>query len=585
MNNTTLKYIILIFFVSLFGACDKQLEETNPNQSDSNSYWSTLDQTNSTLTAAYSTLNSHYVLNVREEAWRSDMAVPGFGRPSYTGDGVVWYGQSYNSSDKYIIGKWESLYLGVFRANQAIQGLNKLEGTVDQEQWIFQMAQARFLRGLFHFYLHSAFNKGNIIIRDKVPESTQDYNKSISPSADVIAFFRKDLRYAYDNLPAQQESTNLGRVTRGAAATILGTSYLYENEIDSAIVMFDDIVNNVSVNYGYELVTDPDLQFTTAGEMNKESIFEINYNNESKQELSTWVEDRNTNRLAGNSIEFTSNAFFPSSWITWEYMNEPMDKLDERNFTVDLTDPVNPDTTYHKISCRAAAMIALSTDDETLYYGKFAHEVSSFNFKNSVSRYKKYTNHDILSSENDNPGGRLRSAKNITVNRLADVYLMLAECYVNKGDVAKATELINAVRGRWALQLIGPSNGDTNHSYDEINYTAELLLERLQNIEKPLELSVEGYCIRWFDLRRWGKLKENFEKHAQEKFWVTYNSGLNKADGTVQTGGIIALTDADAGSGFYEDYAQAVANFNYEQHAWLPIPSTEELNNQGLYGN
>ena len=46
------------------------------------------------------------------------------------------------------------------------------------------------------------------------------------------------------------------------------------------------------------------------------------------------------------------------------------------------------------------------------------------------------------------------SGKNITVNRLSDVYLMYAECLLETtNDITTALEYINKVRERWALPL------------------------------------------------------------------------------------------------------------------------------------
>jgi len=577
MKTNIFRYLIILILAGGFFSCQDYLEETNPNLTDSDSFWKNLKQTNSTLNATYSTLMSHWILNVREEAWRSDMAVPGFGRPSYSGDGVVWFNQLYTNSNQYIRDKWESLYLGIYRANQTIQGLEGIEGQVDEADWTTQMAQARFLRGLFHFYLHSSFNKGNVIIRDKVPASLDEYNKGISPAAEVLEFFRSDLAYAYEHLPASYEdAADKGRVTKGTAATILGTSYLYENQIDSAIYYFDDVINNRNAEYGYELVTDMNLIFTEAGELNKESIFEIIYSSDLKQELNTWVEDRFTNRLAAYSTQFTNQSFFPSYWITWAYMSEPMDTKDSRNYYVNKLGA----TVLRNVSLRASSMVALAVDEITPYYGKKAWEVGSFNVRNGASRYKKYTNHDILTNEDDNPGGKFRSGRNVVVNRLADVYLMLAECYIYKGELDQAIGLINTVRGRWGLQRIGLSNGDTSHDYDEVAYDATTLLTRLQDVEKPLETSVEGHCTRWNDLRRWGILKENFVKHSQEKFW---SADFKTEDGVWKYN--VSITNVDpnnANRTLFVDYDQAALNFNYDSHAWLPIPSNEESSNQGL---
>ena len=79
--------------------------------------------------------------------------------------------------------------------------------------------------------------------------------KSTSSSDKVIEFFRKDLVYAYENLPYSWDSD--GKVTKGTAATILGTSHLYQEEYTEAMKYFDEVINDSK--YGYELVEDMDL--------------------------------------------------------------------------------------------------------------------------------------------------------------------------------------------------------------------------------------------------------------------------------------------------------------------------------------
>lgn len=596
-------YIILIVQVLLFSACDEWLIEDNPNEADAASYWENLDQTNATLTSAYTTLLSERVLNVREEAWRSDMAVPGFGRPTYSGTGLVWYSQSYNSTDDFITGKWEMLYGGIFKANQCIEGLEGLvDEDIDMSEWTEQMAQARFLRGLFHFYLYTSFNKGSIIIKDKVAGTSEEYHQGLSSAEDVRAFILEDMRYAYHNLPTVYSGSagNNGRAAKGAAATILGTNFLYDatlghiespdaEMLDSAIYYFNDVINDVTADYPYELERDMNLLFTNSGELNSESILEITYNHDNQPDMDTWREDRSTNKLASYSTEFTSQSFFPSSWITWQYMSEEMDTLDERNYHMEDGVQVK-----NAVSRRAAAMVALSYDDETAYYQTFAHEVGSFNYANGVSRYKKYTNHETLESEADNPGGKYRSAKNVTINRLSDVYLMLAECYIHKSRLAfdaasmvEAFGLINDVRARWGLVRVGPSSlGDAGYSYDEYSYSPEELFTRLKETEKPLEMSVEGHCIRWFDLRRWDMLKSNFSKLSNETYYPAYEQ-VDRFDPEDDVKSVITISDvvvdpsADGGK-TYVDYKQAAVNFNYDQHAWFAIPPTEIVDNNNL---
>ncbi len=576
-----MKQIIFILMIGMvLVGCENAefLEESNPNQIATDNYWQNLTETNATLNATYSVLFNHYVLGIVEESWRSDMGWPGYGRPTPGSElGRAYYFKTYTDDDEVIEFRWNALYQGVFRANQVIEGLEALQGTVNEEEWTLQMAQARFFRGLFHFYLHSTFNNGNIIIKDKVPGTQEEFNKGVSPSAEVIAFFREDLSYAYANLPAKWENkqADQGRVTAGTAATILGTSYLYEEEYDRALPMFNDVIDNT--DYGYRLVS-PEVLFTKAGEFNDESIFEINYNLTHRPELNQWDESSHGNRLV---FSFGGVDSAMPAWILYKYKTESMDPLDDRNYYVD---PIEG-RKLRNVPLRASQMVTLAEDEQTLYY--LTDNVSANMQGNPVEwgfgHLKKYFNHDHLESEDENPGGNWFSGKNVTVNRLADVYLMRAEVKIKMGDITGALADINAVRARWGLVLLGPVL-DASHSYDSLSYTAETLMNHLMYVEKPLELSNEGQSIRWNDLRRWGIIGENFNRLAGEVYHtVTYQytnveGDLGWRNNSLQEG-------PDTGDATHViDYAYDLTAENYvpELHDYLPIPLSEVLANSAI---
>jgi len=249
-------------------SCEEYLTESDPNLLSSDTYWRDLHDTESGLTAVYASLLNHFILNIDAEGCRADMGWPGYGRPSPNGSGPIsFYYHTYTATTPEVERKWQALYLGIFRANQVIEGLNKIENQMTEEQmeeWKIQMGQARFLRGLFHFYAYQTYNNGSIIIRDELALTQDEFNKSISSPEEVITFVRTDLEYAYENLPAgYEQAADQGRVTVGAAATILGNSYLFEREYEKAMEYYHDVINNP--DYGYELVNNMDLMFTIEG--------------------------------------------------------------------------------------------------------------------------------------------------------------------------------------------------------------------------------------------------------------------------------------------------------------------------------
>lgn len=581
-----MKYRIKVFlaFVVMFSlhSCQDYLVELNPNGVSTDIFWSNLDETESSLTGVYSAMLHTYVHDIGTEATRSDMGFPR-SRVNPSGNGVPYYHKTFNNGTREIEFQWEACYQVIFRANQVMEGLESLKDKdVDPNRWTLQMAQARFFRGLVHFYLHATFNHGEIIIRDKVPASNEDFNKALSSSQEAISFFREDLRYAYENLPAKYDASpaNIGRVTAGTAATILATSHLYQREYNEAIPYLDDVIENPA--YGYELVRDMSLLFTSAGEFNAESIFEINYSVDVQIEDSQWDEESFNNRLARSTAPNNrggggADHFFPTAWITLAYANEPLDTLDARNFVDDGAGG----TRLRNVSLRASSMVALIQDLDTEYYAfpSFA-ELCSLT-SGSFSWYKKYSNHDIATREHEVGLTPWKSGKNLTLNRLAEVYLMRAECSIQTGDIEGALDDMNAVRERWGLQLLGPSDG-SNHAFDEINYTAETLMDHLMYVERPLELSIEGHALRSIDLRRWGIAKERFQELAAMDFHTENYSFINSDGENAACNKGLLLEGLGSGNTDVKEFELSAQNYIEELHDYLPIPLSEVQNNSSI---
>ena len=565
---------------SIQSCTDNYLEEVNPNAISADIYWSNLNESEENLTSVYAAMLNHFVMDIDIEAWRSDISHPKDRRNPY-GKALPWYRQTFTNTNAEISKRWDAQYQVIWRANQVITGLNGMSDDLkSQERWTEQMAQARFFRGLVHFYLHSTYNEGNIIIRDFIPVTDADFSIPVSSSEEVIEFFREDLLYAYENLPSQFE--NKTRVTAGTAATILGTSYLYTasegNTADytTAKQYLYDVMNG---DYGYQLLTgnDIELMFTHAGDYNSESIFELNYADSQQTEETQWDEESFFNRWARYSAPtgtFQGSAYIiPAAWITYAYSTESMNTQDPRNY--------DDEGNLNNIPLRAAQMMAVVNDEHSEYYlSPTANKV--FGFGNTqFSIFKKHTNHDVVASEADIAATAWKSGKNVIVNRLADVYLMYAECLImGDGNIEGGIEYINYIRDRWGLQLL-----DANASLvDGTPYTIDTLMDHLMFIERPLELAVEGYATRSIDLRRWGVAAQRFQELSELDFNLVGYQYTN-ADGDLawrnksllQPG--LSPDPEDNSITISNEYDDAAANYNEALHAYFPLPLSEVLNN------
>jgi starch-binding outer membrane protein, SusD/RagB family len=598
MKNILIKTTFLLLTLGVLSSCSDEfkrdyLELSNPNEPTTTNFWRNLKETQTGLNALYNTLFDPSIFNVTEEMLRCDLGYPSLNRPMPASPSP-FYIHTYTSTLDDINDKWQSNYRGIFRANQVIEGLEGIKDNagIDVIEWKSQMAQARFFRGLFHYYVYTTFNNGKIIIRDKVPATQEEFEIPVSPAADVLAFIREDLEYAYENLykKGAYPDGDIVKVTSGAAAMVLADSYLNELNYTEAATYYQDVISN----HGYSLETDLTKMFTTAGEFNKESIFEVNFTSDNiNLNYQPWDGGTGTSILALYTRGNTTTTAAGPAWIAYEYKSEQMDALDTRNYYID---PFDSNSKQRKVPLRASSMMALVEDYQTLYYKVPTTDVNGPAFNGQAwggfAWWKKHSNHDILTAENQLPNGAAYSGKNFTVIRLAEAILNLAECKIKTGDTDGAIELINQVRKRWGLVLLGKANGDTSRSYDDIDYTPTTLMVRLMKIEKPLELGGEGHASRWIDFIRWKKsdnygFKERLAELASETYYgVNYNyvddKGVNRTKQNFPSVVKGPAVPTVANTVVDYEYKLSKGNFNEATHTYYPIPSRETSANSSI---
>ncbi len=580
MKKSIFKYMTLgLLAVSQLG-CNNFLEEVNPNEMSTDSFWKTLDDADAGLISVYNAFKNQNVLAIGDENNRSDMTYPGWGRPNTSNE---YYLQNFNNGSSTPNNKWDALYKGIFRANQVIAAIDLLmpaqKDAASIKRATIIKAQAHFFRGLFYSYLHSSFNGGSVPIFDFVPQDESEFYQPLQSAQKVQDFFRADMEFALANLPFKWTANkDLGRVTAGAASAVLGMSYLYDKNYDKAATYFKDVITNT--NYGYALTPNIGDNFTSANEFNSESILEISYSLAFKAEQNPYAEEQ-----VSNNLNFMVSpvggyrAIYPSSWLIMAYKQEVMDTNDERNYVID-SKGVRRLRSY---SLRTSYSIALPDDMDTKYYQLTPAQATLFN-NGETAYFRKYSNWDIVKNEKDIQP-TLRSGANVRVIRLADIYLMYAECLIKGGTdeagVEDAIRYVNKVRRRSALRLLGTAAQSEYpaSSHDGVAYTATTLMDHLMYIERPLELSIEGHATRVIDLRRWGITKKRFQELATKKYYGEHYkyTDINGKEGTRWASVLTEGTKAT----YVEitDYTQAAKNYVEAAHAYWPLPNNELLTN------
>lgn len=594
MKINIVTYIATALIVLSFSSCDDHLTEVNPNEISTESYWKNLSDCKQGLVAVYNSLRDPNVVSLSDENNRSDLSYPGWGRPTPPNPND-FYNQTFTASTSGVNKKWEGLYKGVFRANQVIAGLNGIEANMktvdDKEEWSLLMGQARFFRGLFYFYLHNSYNNGSVVLYDFVPQSQDDFNQPLTPADDIKAFFIADLEYALGKLPKTwtkykeglpDPSNDVGRITAGAAAAVLGKSYLYEKDYTKAIAYFKDIIDSGV----YRLMDKIGDNFTNSAEFNQESILEISYHEGLKLE-----ESKSSDKATFNTYNMTYSPVggyrsnYPSNWLIIEYRKDAMDESDPRNMITEEDGTVRLRT----FSLRTSYSVALPDDDDMTYYdGYITADVDKFK-KGETAYWRKMTHWEDASGKTEKDYLE-RSGINFRLIRLADVYLMYAEALIKSGTddagVTEALKYVNKVRYRSALQLLGSSAGSefSSSQHDEIAYTAVSLMDHLMYKERPLELSGEGNAIRSTDMRRWGIAKERFDNLASRQYWGDNYTYFSQRTGKNATKYQVLLREgvnpvSSPKNQDFSEFTGASLNFEESRHAYYPIPTSETTAN------
>lgn len=600
-------YIKLAFFSVLaltFTSCqDDFLIEDNPNQPSTTTFWQTIDDLEFGLTGAYKDFASANNIRMTDDMLRSDLAWgSGFQRPTNSNE---YYLQIFNEASTIPNQKWHQNYSTIFSANQVIDAYDRLKGTFnsesDEERAAYIYAEARFLRGYMYFLLYNSFNGGAVPIHDKAYDTPEKMAQPIQPAEKVRAFLEADLEYASKSLPISWNDGHKGRVTAGAAVALLGQTAMYHGEFTTASDYFDKVIND----YGYALTEDIGSNFTTRDELNEESILEVVYSMDFKDNLNQW-DGRDVANTAYHKGLTGINGWWnavAANWLILEYRNDPLDTQDPRNYvTVENSDGSTSEV-KRSFSLRTSQSVALVDEMQTPYYananplkGDLPGQVTIFNVKMTCF-FRKHTNWDLGAVNEDalSPG-KVRSAINERLIRLGEIYLQYAECQIELGNIDEALKYINKVRRRAGVVLLGPNGSGEypSNDHDDIVYDAASLMEHLRFKEYPLELACEGDGDRNIDLRRWAEYgtyaipnlkKTRFEELAAKRYKAN-DYEVTMADGAKVTrwGSIVEelpVGDPEIDPNWNE-FQEAAINYN-ETKAYWPVPNSEIISNGNLY--
>lgn len=451
---------------------------------------------------------------------------------------------TYTTSSDLVSGKFQHLYEGVARANVVLQNIDKC--AMSDELKAQYRGEARFLRGLYYFTLLDFF--GGVPLYDETTDYGKDFMhmlKDRSSAEDTRKFILDDLTEAERTLPTAWSASNHGRATKAAAQALMGKVLLYkasatkqQADYQAAKDCFEALVNNTERYGEMKLYPDYAKLFTPEGDESSEMIFAIqNMGGVGKDfgmPLAKYLGNRATFGSDWNNV-MASVPFVDS----YEYKNGKPFNWDDvfpgynNNIAVRKKALMSTLTKGGKVATRPAELDKLLAMYEnrdprmkasiilpyTHYAGWYqnapldaelvllekqgeAHEKNGLIRINGGYQYylwRKFVPEGDMNGELNN---REDTPINFPLIRLADVYLMLAECWNElPNGQTKAVEYINKVRARQSVNMPAINSGAEWLKAD----TKEEVFKRIRH-ERQVELAAEGWSFS--DMRRWGILEE-----------------------------------------------------------------------------
>jgi tetratricopeptide (TPR) repeat protein len=363
---------------------------------------------------------------------------------------------------------WQSAFEGINRANYLHQykQANPAGQAISFPGKEAMYGEVYFLRAYYYFHLVRFFGDVPLFYEKRLSLSESRTLKR-SPKTEVYAQIERDLTAAIAVLPAVQ--VQKGRITKYAAQALLGKVYLYQNKFESAAQVLESVITSNA----FSLVTDYGSQFLSTGENGAESVFEIQFSNNSP--YYNWG---GPNRGQGN---------FAVQMVGVRGLNGGGAMPYASGWSFDL--PTTALANAFETGDRRKAVAILDIE-------AYKNANPSFNITYQVAPYKntgmynqKY--HPRIGQTSGQV--ELNYLNNYRAIRYADVLLMAAEAFnrSTSPNDAKAQGYLNQVRAR-----------AFNDNLHNITSAGTALRQAIWD-ERRLELAMEGE--RFFDLVRTGQ--------------------------------------------------------------------------------
>ncbi len=367
---------------------------------------------------------------------------------------------TYNASHAYILAWYQTLYQTIKYTNVVIEKVPPIE--MDEDLKARYIAEAKFIRAYTYFTLVRLF--GDI---PKITTVVTERTVERSPEEEIYQeIILNDLEEIISDLPEKSDyaDKDMGRVTKGAAKSLLARVYLHRGDYENAEKYALEVINSGQ----YSLDSDFEHVFSIDGQHGSGSIFELG------------ALPDGSRSLGGNQYGNTQGVRGTPNW-GWGFGRPSWDLLS----SFEEGDPRRESSViFLGEVVNGTLIIGSNNTTDTLY--------DSENNIVEIECYNQKVQMDGADNTEDNFGYNRR------IIRYADILLIAAESLNENDKRGDALTYLNMVRER--------ARGGDDTILPDITETDQENLREIIWKERRVELAFEDE--RYFDLQRQGRMEE-----------------------------------------------------------------------------
>ena len=564
-----IKYLFLFVLFTSFLGCSDFLEEVPVSDLTVENSFQTEADAKAAIIGVYNSLQlegvygkSQTLFSTDEHNAGSKVPLSGLNLYTFTADNI-----------EVILPIWRDHYKGINRANLAISKIPSIDMDVDERNTL--VAEAKFIKALLYFNLIRYF--GDVPYKYSETTSLNDLTIPRTPVATIYENIIEDLEYGVEHLKVKAVGL-AGHATQDAAKTLLASVYLTRGSMAKR----DNTGNGIA-------------DFTLAKQYSKEVIDANRYSLCPYFPDAFIVQNKNNDEIVFD-VQFKSPGLGVGNTIGLN-MGIPSNGNGVDNLLAGGSQGAIRANPYHQFYYEKADSIRMQWTNARILInastGSYT-KVSAVSNNPPVSA-AKFRRYPVRS-----PGFALQTNDydvNWPIFRYAEVLLIFAEASNEiNGPTQEAIDVLNMLRSRARNTNIGGIHRDILPRSLSLQISAGLVDLALLNplvsnqitfrdyilLERSRELSQEGK--RWFDLVRWGILKNTLRGLIAK--YVAKISETPPVEVPVITNNKWAnyWGDLNGTKGQTEEWNKITLNVQ-DFHMLLPIPNAERLANPSIGPN